>query len=571
MKLVSLQIRNVKSIVDTGLCHLSDSQNITVLAGQNEAGKSAVLEALDFFGNGASVKFKRLCKRYDNPTPQVSCTFSLALEDKTQDKNDISDILLDMKEVTFFRSGDETPIVIEVQSEELIKNKIHDKFLKAAKDEEKDALVEDDIFNEISKHLISLIPKIVLYSSFEDLLPGEITLKDAKSNKAVQDFEKVFKVDFESVCSKEHLEQISLLSKLSKEATVDLNKFWHQKQTTEEDDHYQYQVTINPNTADKNASIIYFAIHRNDDRPLYIEQKSKGFQWFSAFNLRLKGMNVDSGNYNKYIVLIDEPGQGLHETAQKDVKLVLEELAGKGMQIIYSTHNPQLIGIDGEEFLRIRLVYQKSREEGTKVSNLAQFSSAIDGGSIDTLTPIITAMGISHASQIINRTEKLILVEGITDHYYFTAMKKLLNIPDEQHFIPACGVNNIKPLLSVLIGWGANYKTVFDDGTDGRRLYKEFKKNLFPYEDDEFSKRVYKMDDFMGIEDLFSRTDFSSLVLEQDAETDEYRSLKNSEIAKLHKKELLARKFLEKANGLGAELTDETKTNFSKVFEWFRT
>lgn len=53
MRLYSFQIKGFKSVIDTGECKISDVDNIVVLAGQNEAGKTTVLEALDFFKNGA--------------------------------------------------------------------------------------------------------------------------------------------------------------------------------------------------------------------------------------------------------------------------------------------------------------------------------------------------------------------------------------------------------------------------------------------------------------------------------------------------------------------------------------
>ena len=64
-------------------------------------------------------------------------------------------------------------------------------------------------------------------------------------------------------------------------------------------------------------------------------------------------------NDNNIVILIDEPGHNLHDVAQKDVKRILEETAKKHIQIIYSTHNPNLIGnmdTNEIEFTRIRIV-----------------------------------------------------------------------------------------------------------------------------------------------------------------------------------------------------------------------
>ena len=47
---LSFRIRNYKSIVDTGTCYLAS--DLTILAGKNESGKTAILEALRDFGTG---------------------------------------------------------------------------------------------------------------------------------------------------------------------------------------------------------------------------------------------------------------------------------------------------------------------------------------------------------------------------------------------------------------------------------------------------------------------------------------------------------------------------------------
>lgn len=262
--------------------------------------------------------------------------------------------------------------------------------------------------------------------------------------------------------------------------------------------------------------------------------------------------------------MIDEPGQGLHETAQLDVKDVLQELADKGMQIVYSTHNPCLIGVKDNELLRIRLVYQ-TREEGTKIKNIAQFSSS-DAGSKDALSPIISAMGINSVGQLLDRTIPSVALEGITDHYYLCALKHLLEITQNYNFIPAVGVQNIRPLVSVLIGWGADFKAVFDDG-EGKRLYKDLGKFLYPDDEIEMKKHILKMDGFDGIEDLFTKENFDKYVVGV-VRTDQ--SIKNSVLAKTKKKELLARLFLEKVKDdpTNFNLSVETKRNFQTVFTW---
>lgn len=71
IKLVAFRIKNFRSIVDSGWCTLA-SDNITVLIGQNESGKTSVLEALQsFYDNNLNEDVLRS----DNSYPEISCRF----------------------------------------------------------------------------------------------------------------------------------------------------------------------------------------------------------------------------------------------------------------------------------------------------------------------------------------------------------------------------------------------------------------------------------------------------------------------------------------------------------------
>jgi predicted ATP-dependent endonuclease of OLD family len=72
MKLTAFRIKNYRSIVDTGWCDLS-LDNITVLIGQNESGKTAILEALTSF---STAKISEDILRSDDSQPEVCCSFS---------------------------------------------------------------------------------------------------------------------------------------------------------------------------------------------------------------------------------------------------------------------------------------------------------------------------------------------------------------------------------------------------------------------------------------------------------------------------------------------------------------
>jgi predicted ATP-dependent endonuclease of OLD family len=73
IKLTAFRIRNFRSIIDTGWQSLSPD-NITCLIGQNESGKTSVLEALKVFYSGI---ISEDILRSDLTLPEVSCRFSI--------------------------------------------------------------------------------------------------------------------------------------------------------------------------------------------------------------------------------------------------------------------------------------------------------------------------------------------------------------------------------------------------------------------------------------------------------------------------------------------------------------
>ena len=587
MRLQSFDISSVKSINDSGKCYLSDTDNITVLAGQNEAGKSAVLEALDFFRNGASERFTKLSVRFDKK-PVVTCVFLMEDGDANHDDPITKAVLTKLDKVTLFRGADDgtkadkiylAPDTLAIVTQEV--KSLLDKTSKAdnpetpavepvastppaapAPETAPATETEQEIVDKITTLLVDFIPEFIFYDSFSDILPGEILITDIPTSRPVLDFQKIFGIDFTKVTEFTPQQLSAFKNEVSNKASLDLNDYWTQTQTTKEDDKYQFDVNINLAAAE---SKVEFLVHRNDGNHLFLEQKSKGFQWFNAFNLRLKALGVTKKeNLGAYLILIDEPGQGLHEAAQKDVKKVLEEIAKEGAQIVYSTHNPSLIGVNDKEILRIRLVYQ-TRENGSKIKNLAQFST--EEGSKEALSPIITAMGASHIGQFLDGDKKIVVVEGITDHYYLAAMKAYLKVEDDFLFVPACGANNVKTLVAILLGWRQNFKAVLDDGNTGKNVLRAIKKYLYVDSEDELNKRVKVLTDFDGIEDLFSKSDFDKYVLKETITG----TKKNSEVAKEKKKEVLARFFLESIDGSeDIELDDTTKNNFKEVFDWIK-
>ena len=109
MKLLSFSIQNYRSIINSGWSYLA-YDNITALIGQNESGKTSVLEALRSFYEG---KISDDVLRSDLTFPTVSCSFDIENRKMFDMLNprllpeQLKKMLEDKKEVTISRIWNE--------------------------------------------------------------------------------------------------------------------------------------------------------------------------------------------------------------------------------------------------------------------------------------------------------------------------------------------------------------------------------------------------------------------------------------------------------------------------------
>jgi predicted ATP-dependent endonuclease of OLD family len=94
MKINSFHIKNYRSIVDSANCYLSPDC-ITALIGQNESGKTSVLEALISFYEG---QISDDILRSDLTFPEISCTFTLDEGKVLGDYLDLSGIPVELRD-----------------------------------------------------------------------------------------------------------------------------------------------------------------------------------------------------------------------------------------------------------------------------------------------------------------------------------------------------------------------------------------------------------------------------------------------------------------------------------------
>ena len=544
MKLIKFRIQNYKSIKDSGWCWLAS--DVTTLAGKNESGKSAILEAIKYF-EFRSEPMPDSAKPLDGSgDPKIEMCFQVSdsMLGEVADETSIT-ICADKLEylsknnifITKYYDGEYD---LDEETKQEVKEAIEISKSEDNEDEESD-LNKEDHTDQFIKMLIRFLPKFILFDDFLDILPFEIPLSQAKENRPVRDFAKVSALDLDKVINTTDSQQRrNLLSAHSAKISGDFKGYWEQA---------ELELVAEPDGGN-----LRLGVRESGNTLLFkTEQRSKGFQWFLSFYLRL---NAEQG-HGRNVILIDEPGLYLHAKAQQDVLKVFEKISEES-QVIISTHSPYLI--DSHRLDRVRLI-SKDEQNGTQIGNKIHKDAEAE-----TLTPIITAIGLDLASEFSIAGKKNVLLEGISDYFYLQALRKSTNT-NEVNFIPCVGAPRISQLVSLLIGWDLEFLVVLDNDSQGKRTAKELREKLLIQE----SRIIFISEkNNFSTEDLFTHDDFNNFVLQDeesknlDSDTLNSKFLKDKKLDKV----LLAKKFFEAMNNGESKikLSEETLGVFRKVF-----
>lgn len=613
MKLIKFRICNYKSIIDSGYCLLAS--DLTILIGKNESGKTAILEALRDFdkevfqlpqnafpvdGNDESPLLE-LCfqlnqTEIDNMFSRLGilhmeefskhilingisilkesngqyslkddALIQLITEKNDNRKKDQKNNIKSAKErLNGLLEGRNLPDLNIDSSPEEIQKKTREltaiikTFLPSLNNEkQQNDIVESlrtiiqvsnklteqdvDLKQRILEYVLDLLPRFLYFSEFVGQFPFEIPLEKLKETDAMLDFAKISGLDLERVANTPDIQKrINLLNRHSAVINGEFGDYWQQN---------QIELIIKPE-----GGHILFGIKEQDKTDIFkVEQRSKGFQWFLSFYLRLSAQ--DSQNN---VILIDEPGMNLHAKAQQEILKVLVEKIAPKTPVIFSTHSPYFI--NPSRLDRIRIV-RKNSQVGSVVCN--QIQEDIDA---DTLIPIKTALG-SETNKLLPLAGKCnIVIQNLADYYFLNALKPLVKIPGQKevNLLPCPeGARNTEQLVSFLSSFAFDFRVVFNSSSENQIKGMQLKE-IFKLSDE----RVVFIPRAPGLStaDLFSQADFYTYIakgLTQNKDVSNAQYLKNNNIDPI----LAARNFHEQAKLNPPALEEKTVSAFQKVFD----
>lgn len=510
MKVSAVKVFNIRSFLDNDN-YLMLEDNKTAIIGINESGKSNILEAIgnlnfrDKLGN-----YYNNIKNLSTPEEDVQILVELYLKDDELKQLNVADD--SEKTLLTFKVGEPTKIsgtlshVIsqnrtinrfiefwenhEVSEFYNITNANRDLYYNAIqlvkrcsgeiiklnqldilnKNLKKDVATEEcincvsDLRKELS-NLYSLFP-IILYKKSNGVIP----IKSAYIN---------------TDAIKELADSTSSLYKLTSAAGIEIDEmikaFELPEGNARQTLRYKVEKSIKENVCEKFKEfyaksdldiIIKFEANKllvnviTGGMVMSISERSNGLRWYFGLFIELMMMDYQSKDV---LYLLDEPGVFLHVNAQKELLTLFDQLCDNNGQLIYTTHLPYML--DAENIYCIRRV-EKDDNGQSHIFNRA-YSGGIELPSRqETLTPLIKAMGcdMKHSIEMFSRNN--IVTEGITDRMYLEAGIKSLGVIDDINIIPSNGASAIPNIVSILIGWGCDYKVVLDYDKEGFTQYK---------------------------------------------------------------------------------------------------
>ncbi|MCA8913471.1 MAG: AAA family ATPase [Planctomycetes bacterium] len=302
-------------------------------------------------------------------------------------------------------------------------------------------------------YLSPALPKFLYFDDYK-LLEGKInlpTLQQREAAKQLTDADETAQgllqlagTTLQELMSDEGYETAKAkLEAIGLNITQKVFEFWKQNQDLDVEFDLK---TDSKDVAPYNGGVnLYIRIkNRRHGVTVPFDQRSKGFIWFFSFLVWFDAVQSRAATKDALILLLDEPGLNLHALAQADFLGYIRELSEQH-QIIYTTHSPFMV--DSARLDDVRVVEDRVKE-GTKITG------DLAGSSDESVFPLQAALGYSIAQNLFI-AKKNILIEGPADLILLQHMGALLEAGGKQGLgdailVPVGGLDKLATFVALL-------------------------------------------------------------------------------------------------------------------------
>lgn len=557
MKLKKARVQNFRSIEDTGEFDINE---LTCLVGKNEAGKTAILQAIE-----AQRPYSKATAAYDvtkeyprrfvtqfaqrHPDEKaVVCTTKWELEDKDIAilKAEFGDSFITGDEVVI-QSGygfgttwqiqeDEkkaiehlfTKFKLDATERNVLNAAINSKQLHDTLKELQRTEKQESLFQHIAKYrnqsislkaidLLSRNTPKFIYVSHYDRMAGQIAVEalirqqnEGTASKEDEIFLSLLNLAGTSLDDlKDSTKYEDLKAKCeaaSNTITEQIFKYWSQNDALEVQLDFSQGRPQDPAPFNSGTVVRARVWNGNHRASVPFSERSAGFVWFFSFLVKFAEIRNEMGNV---IILLDEPGLTLHGKAQADLLRYIEEELIPHHQVIFSTHSPFLVPAHRLADVRVVedvLEYKKGQNRpivhGTKVLRDALETDK------DTLFPLQGALGYDMCQSLFVGKYTL-LVEGPSDILYLqilsSALKKRgrISLNPNWTLCPSGGIDKMQTFISLFAANHLDVAVLTDQGAGDKSKIERLKRSQILN-----AGWAYSIADFTGrdegdIEDLF--------------------------------------------------------------------
>jgi predicted ATP-dependent endonuclease of OLD family len=240
--------------------------------------------------------------------------------------------------------------------------------------------------------------------------------------------------------------------------------------------------------------------NQDKKRTFNVSERSKGFQWFFNYMIKLKFNPRYKGKQENSIFLLDEPGSYLHSSAQIELLNELKTVSKKNT-IIYCTHSQYLLNPKIIKLGSIKIA-QKEKSNIT-LTAYGNYKGKDDKGA---LSAVYQALHLNFTQDFVG---KIVITEGITDLYFFLMLRQHTNfISNEIRVIPGAGSGNSSNLISIGISFSENFVVLFDNDRGAKAMRKymgEFGEEICKH------FHLYSEVDGFTLEDFLSKSEKQKL------------------------------------------------------------
>lgn len=565
MKLKEVRVTKFRNIIDSTIVNISE--DITCLVGKNESGKTAFLHSLYRLNPvrknaifivedqyPAWLEKKDKLKGIDIKTV-IPIEAKLTIEDTELEEisGKFGEGILNKPEIEIFKNyGNEFYYSIDINEKACIKKVLNDlSFSKETRSEisknqsiaelnsfistfvPAEELKEKDIdsINILKERISSLLNgsvdlSIAIYESLEQFipqfiyfdkysaLPYSIKIKEVLQTPeenltndllTARSLLRMAAADEAYLLNSDYERRRRELENVANAITQDVLKYWSQNPELRVTPDITLKVENKPNGQTTVIDELKIRIWDNKHQlSLPFTEHSTGFQWFFSFLAAFSEYEYSS---RPVIILLDEPGLGLHGKAQSDFIRFIEDRLSVKSQVIYTTHSPFMIQPNRLE--RVRIVEEKDSESGSKITEDVLTTDP------DTLFPLQGALGYDLAQHLFISSDNII-VEGTSDFTYLQVFSDYFkeigrSALDEKWTIIPVGGADLIPTFIALLGIHLDLTVLIDSRKEGNQKIVNLAEKGYLN-----NKRIITIGEVIkakaaDIEDLFTIEDYLKL------------------------------------------------------------